>query len=233
MRGWESSPDAPEPGWVTNNNPIPAQPHVVSSPPVFQVHVWHPWWWETPTSGNLCRLCRRRAGSSRSFPGPPGRCSHRCVASRWFDRLEVCSALESSATISIVLTRARFPRRAAIVHARVAQGQTILITGIGGGVALIALQLCLAKGANVFVTSGSEDKIQKAIALGAAGGVVYKSSEFSPSFFASPPPSFFTQSVVRRGMAGSTSQVARETRWARFARRCHRLWRRRHHGPSQ
>ena len=81
-----------------------------------------------------------------------------------------------------VLTDTRsffFPRRAAIVNARVAKGQYVLITGIGGGVALLALQLCLAKGANVFVTSGGEDKIQKAIALGAVGGVVYKSSAFS------------------------------------------------------
>ena len=76
------------------------------------------------------------------------------------------------------------------------------MTGIGGGVALIALQLCLAKGANVFVTSGSEDKIQKATALGAVGGVNYKSGVFL-SFFSSlrrrcPPSPFhlFTQSVV-------------------------------------
>lgn len=67
--------------------------------------------------------------------------------------------------------------RAAVVNARVAQGQHVLITGIGGGVALIALQLCLAKGASVFVTSGSEDKLQRAIALGAVGGVNYKSGE--------------------------------------------------------
>ncbi|KIJ61516.1 hypothetical protein HYDPIDRAFT_115660 [Hydnomerulius pinastri MD-312] len=69
--------------------------------------------------------------------------------------------------------------RAAIVNAQVAKGQNILITGIGGGVALLALQLCLAKGANVFVTSGSEDKIQKAKALGAIAGVNYKSKEWA------------------------------------------------------
>jgi NADPH:quinone reductase-like Zn-dependent oxidoreductase len=52
-----------------------------------------------------------------------------------------------------------------------------LITGIGGGVALIAMQICLAKGANVYVTSGNEDKIQKAISLGAKGGANYKDSK--------------------------------------------------------
>lgn len=49
----------------------------------------------------------------------------------------------------------------------------VLITGIGGGVALFALQFALAAGAEVWVTSGSEEKIQKAVALGAAGGANY------------------------------------------------------------
>jgi len=52
-----------------------------------------------------------------------------------------------------------------------------LITGIGGGVALIAMQICLAKGANVYVTSGNGDKIQKAMSLGAKGGANYKESK--------------------------------------------------------
>ncbi|KAF9225905.1 NAD(P)-binding protein [Gyrodon lividus] len=68
--------------------------------------------------------------------------------------------------------------RAAIVNAQVAKDQNVLITGIGGGVALVALQLCLAKGANVFVTSGSEDKIQKSQVLGAIAGVNYKSENW-------------------------------------------------------
>jgi NADPH:quinone reductase-like Zn-dependent oxidoreductase len=62
-----------------------------------------------------------------------------------------------------------------VVHARVKKGDKVLITGIGGGVALVALQLCVALGARVFVTSGSEEKIQKAVALGAVAGVNYKS----------------------------------------------------------
>jgi len=50
----------------------------------------------------------------------------------------------------------------------------VLITGIGGGVALFALQFAVAVGANVYVTSSSPEKIDKAIALGAKGGVNYK-----------------------------------------------------------
>jgi len=53
-------------------------------------------------------------------------------------------------------------------------GRNILITGIGGGVAIMALLFASAAGANVFVTSGSEEKIEKAKKLGAAGGVNYK-----------------------------------------------------------
>lgn len=41
---------------------------------------------------------------------------------------------------------------------------------------MIAMQLCIAKGANVYVTSGNDEKIRKAVELGAVGGVNYKSS---------------------------------------------------------
>lgn len=64
--------------------------------------------------------------------------------------------------------------RAAIVNARVRDGDTVLITGIGGGVALLAMQLCLAHGAAVYVTSGRAATIAHAVKLGARGGVIYK-----------------------------------------------------------
>lgn len=53
-------------------------------------------------------------------------------------------------------------------------GRNILVTGIGGGVALMALLFATAAGANVFVSSGSEEKLEGAKKLGAAGGVNYK-----------------------------------------------------------
>ncbi|KAF4608282.1 hypothetical protein EYR40_000626 [Pleurotus pulmonarius] len=68
--------------------------------------------------------------------------------------------------------------RATIINAQVKKGDSILITGVGGGVALVALQLCVAKGANVYVTSGKQDKLDKAIALGAKGGVNYKDKDW-------------------------------------------------------
>ncbi|KAL5051522.1 hypothetical protein BDW71DRAFT_55273 [Aspergillus fruticulosus] len=54
------------------------------------------------------------------------------------------------------------------------KGAAVLITGIGGGVALITLLFAVARGADVYVTSSSEDKIRKSIELGAKGGVNYK-----------------------------------------------------------
>lgn len=60
----------------------------------------------------------------------------------------------------------------------VGPGKNILITGIGGGVALMALEFARAAGANVYVTSGSQEKIDKAIELGAKGGVNYKEKDW-------------------------------------------------------
>jgi zinc-binding alcohol dehydrogenase/oxidoreductase len=64
--------------------------------------------------------------------------------------------------------------RALVSRARVQPGEKVLITGIGGGVALFALQFALAIGCEVWVTSGSEDKIRAAQSLGAKGGVNYR-----------------------------------------------------------
>lgn len=49
-----------------------------------------------------------------------------------------------------------------------------MITGIGGGVALLALQLAIAAGARVFVTGGSQEKLDRATKMGATGGALYR-----------------------------------------------------------
>jgi NADPH:quinone reductase-like Zn-dependent oxidoreductase len=64
--------------------------------------------------------------------------------------------------------------RAVISRAKVQPGDKVLVTGIGGGVATFALQFALAAGAQVWVTSGSADKLARAKALGASGGANYK-----------------------------------------------------------
>lgn len=56
-----------------------------------------------------------------------------------------------------------------MVHTRaqVRRGERVLIWGIGGGVALAALQICKQIGAEVWVTSSSPDKLARAKDLGA------------------------------------------------------------------
>jgi len=53
-------------------------------------------------------------------------------------------------------------------------GQNVLISGFGGGVAQFAFLFAKAIGANVYVTSGSDEKIEKAMRLGAKGAYNYK-----------------------------------------------------------
>lgn len=63
---------------------------------------------------------------------------------------------------------------AVVSKARLQAGETILIQGIGGGVALAAMQIALALGARVIVTSSSDEKLRKAIQLGATAGIHYR-----------------------------------------------------------
>jgi len=53
-------------------------------------------------------------------------------------------------------------------------GQNVLISGFGGGVAQFAFLFAKAAGANVYVSSGSDEKIEKALKLGAKGAYNYK-----------------------------------------------------------
>lgn len=64
--------------------------------------------------------------------------------------------------------------RAAILKAKIKPSDKVLITGIGGGVATFALLYSLAIGADTYVTSGSDEKISRAVSLGAKSGVNYK-----------------------------------------------------------
>jgi len=68
--------------------------------------------------------------------------------------------------------------RAVFTRGRVKPGDKVLISGVGGGVALFALQFALAAGAEVWVTSGSADKIRRAVAMGAKGGELYSEPDW-------------------------------------------------------
>jgi len=57
--------------------------------------------------------------------------------------------------------------RMVVSRAQVVAGETVLIWGIGGGVAVAALQIAKLKGARVIVTSSHDSKLERAKRLGA------------------------------------------------------------------
>ncbi|MHC4682594.1 MAG: zinc-binding dehydrogenase [Planctomycetota bacterium] len=67
--------------------------------------------------------------------------------------------------------------RMLMTRARLRPGETVLIHGVGGGVALAALQLAKLAGAEVIVTSSSDEKLARAAGLGAAQAVNYKNTD--------------------------------------------------------
>lgn len=69
--------------------------------------------------------------------------------------------------------------RALFSRAQLRAGERVLISGIGGGVALFALQYAVASGADVWVTSSSDEKIAQAMELGAKGGFNYREADWA------------------------------------------------------
>ncbi len=68
--------------------------------------------------------------------------------------------------------------RALIPRAGLQTGETVLIHGIGGAVALAALQIAVAKGARAIVTSSSDTKLERAKGLGAAVTINYARADW-------------------------------------------------------
>ena len=71
--------------------------------------------------------------------------------------------------------------RAVVTKAGIQPGRKVLVTGIGGGVATTIMLLAMAHGAEVYVTSGSDEKIERAQSLGACGGVNYRHDDWDGS----------------------------------------------------
>jgi NADPH:quinone reductase-like Zn-dependent oxidoreductase len=68
--------------------------------------------------------------------------------------------------------------RALFTRGHLQPSDTVFIPGIGSGVALFALQMALAHGAKVFVSSSNDQKLALAKKLGASGGVNYRSEDW-------------------------------------------------------
>lgn len=72
--------------------------------------------------------------------------------------------------------------RALVSNCQVKKGDRVLINGIGGGVALLAFQFAKALGAEVYVSSSSEEKMERALDLGAIACVNYKEENWGKKF---------------------------------------------------
>jgi zinc-binding alcohol dehydrogenase/oxidoreductase len=68
--------------------------------------------------------------------------------------------------------------RALFSRAAVQGGEKVLITGIGGGVALMAMQFAIALGCEVYVTSSQQSKIDQALQMGAKAGWLYSQADW-------------------------------------------------------
>jgi zinc-binding alcohol dehydrogenase/oxidoreductase len=64
-----------------------------------------------------------------------------------------------------------------ITHGNLQREETVLIPGIGGGVALFSLLIAKCVGAKTIVTSSSEEKLQLALQLGADHVIHYKTED--------------------------------------------------------
>jgi NADPH:quinone reductase-like Zn-dependent oxidoreductase len=92
--------------------------------------------------------------------------------------------------------------RALFARAQLRAGEKVLVSGIGGGVALFALQYAVAQGAEVWVTSSSADKIARAVALGARGGFDYTHDGWAGGVAAQVPGGLFDVIVDSAGGVG-------------------------------
>ena len=66
--------------------------------------------------------------------------------------------------------------RAIFTRAALVRGETVLITGVGGGVQTFVLLFAKHAGARAIVTSGSDEKLERAKALGADLAINYKTT---------------------------------------------------------
>jgi zinc-binding alcohol dehydrogenase/oxidoreductase len=84
-------------------------------------------------------------------------------------------SFEEAAAVPLALLTAY---RALVTRAQLQAGETCLITGIGGGVSSFVLQLAVALGARVLVTSSSDAKLEEARKMGATGGANYRTQDW-------------------------------------------------------
>lgn len=151
MRGWESDPSGPDGG--------AAQPFSVTGSSRL-----------TPVGTGQDYIVVEEGEVEIA----PAHLSHVEAAALPLVGLTAWRALVTKAGDALGLSGTLFTTPGASASSAPAAPRNVLITGIGGGVALQALQLAVALGLNVYVTSGDQAKIDRAVGLGARGGAVYR-----------------------------------------------------------
>lgn len=104
--------------------------------------------------------------------------------------------------------------RATVTHAQAEPGRTILVPGAGGGVATFVIQIARELGARVLVTTSSEEKLERARALGAEGGALYTDPEWPERI---GPVDAVVDSVGAACWPGALSCLKRGGRLVNFA----------------
>lgn len=95
--------------------------------------------------------------------------------------------------------------RAVFSRGKLQPGERLLISGVGGGVALFAMQFGVAARAEVWVTSSSDEKIARAVSLGAKGGFKYTDPEWATQ--AAKTPGLFDVIVDSAGGEGFSQRI--------------------------
>ncbi len=90
-----------------------------------------------------------------------------CFPESWFTRSPSTLDDANASTLPVAGLTAWF---SLVELGHLKAGETVLLPGTGG-VALFALQIAAAHGAEVIITSSSDDKLRRAAALGAAHGI--------------------------------------------------------------
>jgi NADPH:quinone reductase-like Zn-dependent oxidoreductase len=127
----------------------------------------------------------RRWGPSEEAPAPdfeilgvPSQGTHAeriCVSSHAVRAKPTGWSWEETAALPVAGLTAW---RAVVTHGRVGPSTRVLVPGAGGGAAIFCVQIAVALGATVLVTTSSEAKLSRLRELGAEGGALYTEPEW-------------------------------------------------------
>lgn len=113
-------------------------------------------------------------GESLGNGGPGAYASHVCVHADEVFPVPEGVDLSAVACLGISYLTAWYALRG---RAELAPGSTLLIQGVGGGVASAALQIAVALGLRVIATTSTPEKCRAALALGAEAAIDYRAQD--------------------------------------------------------